>query len=133
MKASEPSEAAIQTMVHRFYGLVWSDPTLGPVFRSRLDHKRQAHLDHMCDFWSSILLGSREFVGNPMEAHRSIPEITSGHFDRWLELFRATVDEVFDVPTAENIFLRATHMRTALERGCVEDAALPVRRPDQRP
>ena len=104
-------------MVHSFYDVIWQDPELGPIFRTRLDHRREEHLAKMCDFWSSILLGSRRFVGDPMGAHQRIPEIRGQHFDRWLVLFRATLDDVYEPAAADNVFLRATHMRHALERG----------------
>ncbi len=107
-------------MVHRFYDDVWNDPMLGPIFKSRVDENRDEHLAKMCDFWSSILLGSRRFHGNPMATHAGIPEITKDHFEHWLTLFRKTVDSVFEAPAADNVFLRATHMRRALERVIVD-------------
>src|SRR6185437_7027464 len=46
------------------------------------------HLQTMCDFWSSVLLMTGRYHGQPMRKHAPLP-IGGVHFDRWLELFEA--------------------------------------------
>jgi hemoglobin len=41
-------------------------------------------------FWSSVLLASRTYKGNPMMAHLKLPRLTETHFERWLELWGET-------------------------------------------
>ena len=41
-----------------------------------------------------MLLGTRRYMGRPMPKHIAIPELSDAHFQRWLTLFRETVDEL---------------------------------------
>jgi hemoglobin len=78
-------------LVDTFYEKVKTDSLIGPVF-SHLDWPK--HVPTMYNFWSSVLLGDLSYQGNPFEKHVSL-KINSSHFKRWLELFNATVDELF--------------------------------------
>lgn len=111
-----PTEAEIRRMVHLFYDRVREDPLLGPVFENRIDGEWGAHLERMVAFWTSVLLASGQYLGNPLETHRTIPGIGSEHFDRWLELFREVVHEVFVEHVAGDVLVRAERMRVVLER-----------------
>jgi hemoglobin len=65
----------------------------------------------MYAFWESILFGVAGFKGNPMIVHRALAQLTpltSREFDRWIELFHATVDDLFQGPTAEDAKRRAS-------------------------
>ncbi|MBV2160865.1 DUF1971 domain-containing protein [Achromobacter denitrificans] len=80
------AEEDIRRLVHRFYAQVRRDDTLGPIFNARVadwDH----HLEMLCDFWSSLLLGTRRFKGAPIPAHARIPDLSWPLFQRWLALF----------------------------------------------
>src|SRR3546814_12266898 len=74
-------------------------PTLGPVFNAAVDdwdeHKRL-----LVSFWTSVVLRAGTYRGNPMSAHRSHP-ITTEHFVQWLELWRATADDILAPEPAE--------------------------------
>jgi hemoglobin len=69
----------------------------------------------MCDFWSSVLLATGRFRGNPVGAHRAVPGIAPEHFDRWIELFQATSVEVLPEPLAVDVVGRSMSMRGVLE------------------
>lgn len=90
-------------MVNRFYEKVKIDPLLGPVF-SHVDWPN--HLPVMHNFWSSMLLGDRSYFGNPLQKHLPL-EISAKHFERWLQLFKATIDELFAGDKAEETKMRA--------------------------
>lgn len=80
------AEEDIRRLVHRFYAQVRQDATLGPIFNARVaDWDR--HLEMLCDFWSSLLLGTRRFKGAPIPAHARIPDLSWPLFQRWLSLF----------------------------------------------
>lgn len=111
-----PTEDQIRRMVDTFYGRVREDEVLGPVFEERIGSDWEAHLDRMVDFWSTVLLASGRYRGNPIESHRRIPGLSSAHFDRWLALFRPVVQEVYGGGLAEDVFGRALRMRMVLER-----------------
>jgi hemoglobin len=42
--------------------------------------------------------------------------LTTAHFDRWLQLFDETVDELFDGPVADRAKARAATMARAIQR-----------------
>lgn len=113
------SKQQIHELVHAFYRRVRQDADLGPIFATAIaDADWPAHLERMVAFWSTVLHGQREYFGNPMIAHAGVPGLHGRHFDRWLELFGESADEIFDAPVASSILQRATRMgaglRTAL-------------------
>ena len=95
-------------MVNSFYEKVNADPLLGPVF----SHVRWPHhLPIMHNFWSSMLLGDRTYFGNPLQKHVPL-KINAEHFERWVHLFKATVDEHFKGDKAEETKMRAESIAT---------------------
>lgn len=110
------TEAQIRTLVHTFYARVREDREIGPIFERRFADRWEGHLARMCDFWSSIMLATGRYRGNPLESHRRIPELRSAHFDRWLSLFYEVALEVLPEPIALDISGRAARMRLVLER-----------------
>ncbi|HTH57212.1 MAG TPA: group III truncated hemoglobin [Cyclobacteriaceae bacterium] len=93
----------IVLMVNSFYEKVKTDPLLAPVFS---DVNWPNHLPVMHNFWSSMLLGDRSYQGNPLQKHLPL-KITREHFQRWLQLFKTTVDEHFEGEKAEETKMRA--------------------------
>jgi hemoglobin len=69
----------------------------------------------MCDFWSTILLGSGRYRGNPLQTHRTIEHLSREHFRRWLELFEQVVREQFAMAPAELLIERAHRMGQTLQ------------------
>ena len=116
------TEDGIHELVHTFYARVREDDLLAPVFEARLSERWPEHLDRMVDFWSSVLLASRRFRGNPRERHHAIDEMRPEHFDRWLELFEEVLLEVFPPHAAQDVLWRARRMRLVLERPEPSDA-----------
>jgi hemoglobin len=110
------SRADLRKLVERFYTSVRADADLGPIFASRIrDDDWSEHLDTMTRFWSSIVLASTEYHGNPLVAHRGLP-VDTQHFERWLELWQATTVELFDGPIARGIVARAHRIAGVLAR-----------------
>lgn len=109
------TEDQIRDLVLTFYERVREDEALGPIFESRPAGRWDPHLSRMCDFWSSVLLATGRFRGNPVGAHRAVPGIAPEHFDRWIELFQATAVEVLPEPLAVDVVGRSMSMRGVLE------------------
>ncbi|HEU5022384.1 MAG TPA: group III truncated hemoglobin [Bryobacteraceae bacterium] len=84
------NEDSISDMVDTFYGQIRHDPLLGPIFAGAIGEDWGPHLDKMKAFWSTVLLASRTYKGNPMMAHLLLPRLTAAHFERWLKLWRET-------------------------------------------
>ena len=92
---SPVSEETIVKLVDAFYVKVRRDPVLGPVFEQAIAADEwPAHLAKMYDFWSSVMLTTGRYKGNPMMAHMKVAGIEEGLFPRWLALFRETADEL---------------------------------------
>ncbi|SFP89361.1 group III truncated hemoglobin [Hymenobacter arizonensis] len=108
------SEADIRLLVDGFYAKVVDDALLGPIFNDFAHVDWPHHLPVMYDFWSSLLLGTTRYHGRPFPKHLPLP-IGADHFQRWLALFEATVDELFAGPKAEEARVRARSIATLFE------------------
>ncbi|WP_208028800.1 group III truncated hemoglobin [Rhabdothermincola sediminis] len=108
----------VELLVHAFYRDVATDDLLGPIFEG-MGVDWPAHIATLTDFWSWQLLGERGYTGNPLRAHEPAHQrfpFTDAHFERWLELFAATVDAHFEGPRAATAKQRAAKMAAALRR-----------------
>lgn len=101
------SEEQIAELVDRFYARVRADEVLGPIFEAATGDGWAPHLARMRAFWSSVMLASRTYKGNPMVAHLNLPRLTREHFDRWLEMWRQTAGELCSAPAAEQFIGKA--------------------------
>ncbi|GAB2950030.1 group III truncated hemoglobin [Hymenobacter coalescens] len=119
------TEAHIQQLVDRFYDKVNADELLGPVFNALARVHWPAHLPVMYDFWSSVLLGTARYKGRPFPKHMALP-IEKPHFQRWLQLFYATVQEHFAGPKAEEAKVKALNIATMFEYRMRPKSALSI-------
>ena len=86
------------------------DPVIGYLFTdvARLDLEQ--HLPVIGNFWEKVLLQRPVYAGNPMAVHVVLHEaatLTRPHFQRWLELWSRSVDDLYAGPTAEEAKQRA--------------------------
>ncbi|SAL21124.1 group III truncated hemoglobin [Caballeronia humi] len=101
---AEADEANVRALVEAFYHRVDDDPLLGPIFTRELTGRWDEHLAKMTTFWSSLVLGSKQYRGNVQEAHRPLGDIEPQHFARWLSLFLNTVEARYE-PAAAVLFM----------------------------
>lgn len=92
--------ADIQILVNTFYGKVRKDELIGSIFNDVIQDRWPEHLEKMYRFWQTVLLEENTYTGRPFVPHMKLP-IEKEHFDRWLELFFETVDELFSGQKAE--------------------------------
>ncbi len=78
-------------MVESFYAQVRLDPDLGPIFAAHVADW-PAHYAVMVDFWASVALLAGRYHRNALRAHKPLG-LRSEHFDRWLQLFDATLQQ----------------------------------------
>jgi len=98
--------AGIEKLVNAFYERVRADDLLGFIFDEVAGVDWETHLPKMYGFWETVLFRSGGYTGNPLAAHAKLVPLTAmgrPQFDRWLELFRATVDDLFSGENAEHI------------------------------
>ncbi len=101
------SRADIDALMVRFYGRAMSDPLIGPLFTDVAQLDLGHHLPVIGDFWESALFGTGVYSRhgrNPLLVHEELDRkarLEPQHFQRWLELFTAAVDESFAGTRAE--------------------------------
>jgi hemoglobin len=112
---SEPAigEADIALLVDRFYAKVRRDPVIGPLFEEAVEDW-DAHLATLRSFWSSVMLTSGRYKGNPLAIHMRQP-IRPEFFDRWLALFSETAEEVVGGDRAVLFRIKANRIAASLK------------------
>lgn len=101
------NEEDIRTLVATFYDQLTRDEVVGHFFTG-LDLKE--HLPRIAAFWEMVLLDKPGYTTNVTEVHLRLHDripMEKRHFDRWLELWRGTIDRMFQGPRAEEAKLRA--------------------------
>ena len=111
MKKDIENRKDIQSLVDGFYEKVKADTLIGFIFNDVMKVNWEKHLPVMYDFWENMLFYTGGYVGNPMEIHRKLNQVTplsTEHFQRWIHLFTSTVDELFEGEKASLAKQRAT-------------------------
>jgi hemoglobin len=107
------TRAGIDRLMIAFYAKATSDDVIGEFFTDVVPFDLRHHLPVIGDFWESVLLGTQAYRArerSPLQLHAELDALRpleSEHFDRWLALFRETVDELFAGPRAEFAKLRS--------------------------
>ena len=115
-------EELISTLVDTFYARIQADEMLGPIFAGKINDW-PAHLSRMKDFWSSVVIGTGRFHGNPMIKHVALAKpdgsgVGADHFQHWLQLFSQTLDDVSPTKAAKDLFAdRAARIAESLHTG----------------
>jgi hemoglobin len=110
------TEDTIKAQVDAFYALVRCDPVLGPVFAAAIaDDAWPPHLEKMYAFWSSVMLTSGRYKGDPVSTHRKVTAIEPPMFGNWLDLFEATAAELFVPEIAGQFACKARRIAESLK------------------
>ena len=81
MKIDQISEDGIRRLVDEFYARVRADTELAPIFYRAIPGDWGLHLATMRDFWSSVMLTSGRYKGNPVAVHLRIEGMEPRLFD----------------------------------------------------
>lgn len=117
MSHSQLDRESVSALVHDFYDGVRADPELGPLFDGVIGDHWEPHLARMVEFWSTVMLGSREFQGNVFGKHMALNGVTPGHFERWLALFEAAARRRFAPAVADEFVVNARRIAASLQYG----------------
>jgi hemoglobin len=117
------SEQEISELVDRFYAKVQLDPEIGPIFNEKIQNW-PAHLALLKNFWSTVLLTSTRYKGNPMLTHLQLP-LQPAHFRRWLELFRETAGETLSPEHAQIIITKSERIAVNFQAALAARGPLP--------
>jgi hemoglobin len=123
-------ETMIDRLVRSFYARAQQDPLIGPNFaRHVVDW--EDHYARLSAFWSSVVLMSGRYHGQPMAKHLPLG-LETAHFNRWLELWVETAQQVCP-PAAAALFIdRAHRIADSLEMG-IATARGEIKAPPPRP
>ncbi len=127
-----PCDEEIRRLVDRFYARARHDELIGPVFARALgqsDEAWAAHLARLEAFWSSVMLTSGRYHGDPFSVHLRLPGLTPAMFDRWLTLFGQVCAEELPPDQAATFRERAERIARSLRIGLFE--RLPMHRPSE--
>jgi hemoglobin len=108
-------EAGLEKLVERFYARVRADEELGPIFNAAIDDWPE-HLGKLTAFWSSVMLTSGRYKGQPVPAHQKHGDrITPELFDRWLGLWKITTDDLMTPDAAAALQAKAARIAESLQ------------------
>ena len=119
------TEQDVEQLVKHFYTKVLSDPIIGFIFTDVAKIDLPAHLPKIANFWKQLILprlprGQRYYRGRTFEIHQSLNQhctLNEHHFERWVLLFRQSVDELFIGERAELIKFRAGAIAESMHKG----------------
>ncbi|MGA3002443.1 MAG: group III truncated hemoglobin [Acetobacteraceae bacterium] len=114
--ADSVTELTIALLIDHFYAAVRRDPVLAPVFEAAIaEADWPEHLETMRRFWSSVMLTSGRYSGNPVAVHRAVRGLERPMFSRWLALFESTVRDLFAPEPAANFITKAHRIAASLQ------------------
>jgi hemoglobin len=88
----------IERLVRAFYTRALEDPIIGFIFTDVAKLDLEPHVPRITAFWETVLLGAQTYSGGAFRPHAELHArvtLREGHFERWLQLWFGTVDELF--------------------------------------
>jgi len=112
------SRSDIEQVLTAFYTRVFDDDLIRHFFLEVVPLSLEEHIPVITDFWEAILFNKHTYRKNVMEVHQHISSLSSikkEHLDRWLLLFRSTLDEFFSGEKTELAKQRAQSIATLMD------------------
>ncbi len=94
----------IDHLVDEFYKKARKDDLIGIFFNEVIELNWEVHIPIICDFWESVVFRTSKYKGNPMIKHiklHRMKALEDRHFDRWLSLWKETVEANFEGTKSE--------------------------------
>lgn len=105
-KSPLTERSQLELLLNEFYERVKRDALIGPIFNDLAQVDWETHVPKIHDFWASLLFGESSYRGRPFPPHIPLG-LRKEHFERWLQIFFAVVDERHEGGKAEEIKARA--------------------------
>lgn len=100
----------ILRLVTTFYGTLFEDSVLGPIFKDVAKVDLNHHIPTFADFWENILFQTGAYRGGLMAVHirvHLLEALGPHHLQRWLDTWETTVDALFIGPRANHAKVQA--------------------------
>lgn len=108
-------EAALRQLVDAFYARVRADDQLGPIFNPAIGDWGE-HLEKLTAFWSSVMLSSGRYKGQPVPAHmKHRAAMVPANFYRWLHLWREVTEDLMQPDVAAQLQAKAGRIAESLQ------------------
>ena len=108
-----------ERLVRAFYGRALRDPIIGFIFVDVAKLDLEAHVPRITSFWETILLGAQSYGGGAFRPHAQIHlqvPLRRAHFEQWLNLWKATADELFEGERTELAKAHAARVAAAFHQ-----------------
>ncbi|TDE37926.1 group III truncated hemoglobin [Antarcticimicrobium sediminis] len=116
--------AYLSRMLDFFVARIRADKQLCRVFEGKTTQDRRAQVERMRAFWLDVAVHDGGSTEKLVAVHRNLPGLRREDFDRWLELFRATLEETAPTPEAANYLVtRAERIAQRLKAALFENTA----------
>ena len=112
------NRADITKLVHTFYERLLKDEEFRHLFLEVAKLDILTHFEIIIDFWESVLFQAGKYKRDTLQKHLDLHmdhRLTDEHFNRWLAIFNATVDELFEGATAKGAKDRALSIATIIK------------------
>ncbi|MEN0003548.1 MAG: group III truncated hemoglobin [Bacteroidota bacterium] len=118
MKKDIENRGDIEQLSHRFFEQLLDRPAYSQLFFGVAQIKLGPFLHRFADFWESALFKAGKYDGDLMATHLEVDEMSrldKAHFEEWLHLFFATVDQYFEGPKADELKEKAKALAIVME------------------
>lgn len=133
------TEESLKQLVTRFYTAIRQDIVLAPVFEAAIgttDEDWQPHLELITKFWAGVMMGTKGYEGNPLQAHKNLPPFDALLFSRWLAIFANTALETHSLVPATTLIRKSVSIADMMSRdlygASLNAPAMPVIPPEKQ-
>jgi len=108
----------IKFLVDEFYKKVVKDDLISHFFTIVVNFDWNVHIPIMVSFWETVIFGKASYKGNPMLKHIELDKLSKlelKHFERWLELWKGTVNEHFAGKHADTAIKKAETIASLIQ------------------
>ena len=108
----------IINLLETFYAKAFKDEVIGHFFTEVVPLNLETHIPVIADFWEAIVFNTQGYRKNVMEVHQHINQLSAikkEHLDKWVNIFTATVDQMFEGSKAELMKQRARSVATLMD------------------
>lgn len=118
MKKDITTRADLEQLLQLFYETLLLDQEMQHIFVEVAEVDLPAHLPMIVNFWEQALLQANGYQRNVLKIHTNLHHqipLTAAHFVYWLQVFEATVDQLFEGIVAQKAKNRAQSIAVVIQ------------------
>ena len=117
MKKDIENRQDLEALMVSFYSIAIADDVIGHYFTKIIPLDLDKHIPVIVNFWETVIFDKAAYRGNVFGVHEHIHTLSifeDKHFERWVILFKQSVDELYAGENAEKIKQRAESIATVM-------------------